>query len=414
MLSQWILSFVLIVTIFTGCARAPLKEPSEAFRLTDSFETKDSLSKESLILALKQNIKQLEAQGREIYQMGPYQVPKTKLLESQSELLKVIESQGPEAAASYIQNNFDFLEVYGQDHWSEVFVTSYFDPLIKGSLKATKTLSQPLYRLPPDLVTIQMDQFLERFPNLKVQAREEQKGSGASLRGRLIASSKTGEVPSIVPYYNRSEIDQSFLLKGKKLEIVWVDPIDSFFLQIQGSGRVLLSTGKEIRVGYAGQNGYKYEPIGKFLKDKIPLEEITMHTIEDYLRTLTPEEIQNILNQNPSYVFFRELDTKSITYFGSEVVAGRTIATDHKFFPKGTLAFLQVDTPVFEGSSNKPVRFEPKPRLVIDQDTGGAIRGGGRVDLYWGEGDEAKRNAGVMKQNGKLHYLIPKGFAKNN
>jgi membrane-bound lytic murein transglycosylase A len=405
------LSFILLFSqLLIDCARTPLKEKTEALRPTEQMEIQDTLSVDSLIQALKQNIKYLQPKNIDGFQMGPYNVPKAQMIKAQSDLLTYLEANGAAKISDAVKVYFDFLEVYGQDSWGQVFVTSYFDPIIKGSKKPTKIFTQPIYRLPPDLVTIQLDQFLDRFPNLNLKPKEEQKSNGALLRGRLISASKKGESPVVVPYYNREEIDQSTALKGKKLEIVWVDPIDSFFLQIQGSGRILLGKDKELRVGYAGQNGYRYEAIGKFLKDKIPLEDMTMHTIETYLRTLPTEEIQKILNQNPSYVFFRELDSKSITFLGSEVVGGRTIATDHRFFAKGTLAYLEIETPIFEGDSLKPAKFESKPRLVIDQDTGGAIRGGGRVDLYWGEGDEAKKFAGVMKQNGKLHYLIPKGI----
>jgi len=389
----------------------PLRDKTQSLRPADEIEIQDSLPIETLTSAIKQNVEYLEKNFTDdFFRMGAYQVSKANLLSSQRELLNFINSNGGSKLSDYIKNNFDFLEVYGDGSWSQVFVTSYFDPVIQGSKKPTKTFTQPLYRLPSDLVTIDLNQFFERFPNLAIKNVEEQKSNTPILRGRLLSPAQEGELSRVVPYFNREEIDSAKRLEGKKLEIVWVDPIDSFFLQIQGSGRIKLPNGKEIRVGYAGQNGYKYEAIGKFLKDKIPLEEMTLHTIESYLRGLAPEETQKILNQNPSYVFFRELDSKSITHLGTEVVPGRTIATDHRFFPKGALAYLDVETPVFDDEKSlKPARFESKPRLVIDQDTGGAIRGGGRVDLYWGEGPEAKRNAGVMKQVGKLFYLIPKG-----
>jgi membrane-bound lytic murein transglycosylase A len=407
-----ILSPLIFVLVF-GCARAPLKEKAQALRPCDKIEVQDSLPQDSLVLALKQNIQHLETTGTPMFQLGPYQVTRDQMLSAQKNLLQFVEANGVSKLSEGVQANFDFLEVYGQEKWGEVFVTSYFDPVIKGSPKPTKELTQPIYKLPSDLVTIQLDQFLAKFPNLAIASRDEQRSSGSVLRGRLVPPRSKGEVSSVVPYYSREEIDVGQTLKGQKLEMVYVDPIDSFFLQIQGSGRIELPNKKELRVGYAGQNGYRYDAIGKFLKDKIPLEEMTMHTIEAYLRSLPPEEAQKILNQNASYVFFKENEAKSVTFLGSEVIPGRTIATDHRFFTKGVLAYLEVDTPVFENGENlKPAKFEMKPRLVVDQDTGGAIRGGGRVDLYWGEGQEAKRSAGVMKQTGKLHYLIPKGIIK--
>lgn len=405
-----IISTLTLLLLFS-CARAPLKEKVQALRATDKLEIQDSLSQDSLVLALKQNIQHLEASGVTSFKLGPYDVSKEQMLAAQKNLLMFVETNGTTKLSEGVQQYFDFLEVYGQSKWGEVFVTSYFDPIIKGSTKPTKELTQPIYKLPPDLVTIQLDQFLEKFPSLAIAPRDEMRSTGSVLRGRLVQPAKKGEISSVVPYYSREEIDSAQMLKGQKLEMVWVDPIDSFFLQIQGSGRILLPNKKELRVGYAGQNGYRYDAIGKYLKDKIPIEDMTMHTIEAYLRSIPAGEAQKILNQNASYVFFKENENKSVTFFGSEVIAGRTIATDHRFFAKGVLAYLQVETPVFDDEQSlKPSKFEMKPRLVVDQDTGGAIRGGGRVDLYWGEGAEAKRSAGVMKQTGLLHYLIPKGI----
>jgi membrane-bound lytic murein transglycosylase A len=134
-----------------------------------------------------------------------------------------------------------------------------------------------------------------------------------------------------------------------------------------------------------------------------------MQAIDGYLRQLPEKEMRKILNKNPSYVFFRRLEGKPITSLGTEVVDGRTIATDQSFFPKGALAYMEFSKPVFEGeASTEPSRWERTSRFVLDQDTGGAINGPYRVDLYWGSGKEAGQHAGVMKNRGRLYYLVPK------
>ena len=136
---------------------------------------------------------------------------------------------------------------------------------------------------------------------------------------------------------------------------------------------------------------------------------MSMQRIRSHLKTLPFNEQQTILNKNPSYVFFRKLDGKALTYAGMEVEDGRTIATDLQLFPKGAMAFLDIEEPVFETEAAiTPLSWDRKPRLVFDQDTGGAIKGSGRVDLFYGEGDWAAQKAGVMKQKGKLFYLVPR------
>ena len=156
------------------------------------------------------------------------------------------------------------------------------------------------------------------------------------------------------------------------------------------------------------KNGYSYVAIGKFLLDQIPIEKMSLQSIETYLRSISKKEMQKILNKNPSYVFFRELDTKSITYLGTEVIPGRTIATDHGYFPKGALAFLEYEKPIFTKESVEPKEWVPSKRFVIDQDTGGAIRGPDRLDLYWGKGEKSKQVAGFMRNYGRLYYILPK------
>jgi membrane-bound lytic murein transglycosylase A len=215
-----------------------------------------------------------------------------------------------------------------------------------------------------------------------------------------------------LPYYTREEIESKQVLEGQNLEFAWVDPVDAFFVQIQGSGTVRFEDGEELRLGYAAKNGHPFIGISKYLSDVIPVERMSMQAVDGYLRQLPEDEMKRILNKNPSYVFFRILEGKPVTSLGAEVVDGRTIATDPSFFPKGALAYMEFPKPVFKDEASiEPIGWEPTSRLVLDQDTGGAIRGPYRVDLYWGSGKEAGRHAGVMKERGRLYYLVPKdGF----
>lgn len=387
---------------------------SEATRATTCPTFQDSLPIETLEKGLKENIEFLKtnSRGPSVYQFGDRVMSRTDYVLALEYLSEKIHKEWntPELQKTF-NEQFECFEVYGGESWGNVFVTSYFEPLLLSSRKQTAKHSQPLYRIPPNMVLIQMDEFFQTFPTLRENMKNpnEQRTPFSVLRGRLEASKNSDEPPTIHPFYDRKGIDQDYSLKKQKIEIAWVDPIDAFFLQIQGSGTLEYSDRSKVRVGYAGQNGHKYEALGKFLTDVIPLESMTMHTIEEHLRTLPKDQLQTLLNKNPSYVFFKKLDSKAITYLGTPVIARRTIATDQRFFQKGSLAYLEIEEPVFEKPTDTiPKEWVAKPRFVIDQDTGGAIRGGGRVDLFWGEGAEARQAAGVMKSKGRLVYIAPK------
>jgi membrane-bound lytic murein transglycosylase A len=214
----------------------------------------------------------------------------------------------------------------------------------------------------------------------------------------------------VVPFPSRAQIDGEAVLAKQGLELCYVDPIEAFFFHIQGSGRVQLPGGRSLHLTYAGQNGHPYYPIGKDLFEIIPKEEMSLQRIEAHLRSLPPNQRQELMNKNPSYVFFAAApEGRGLTYQGTPVVAGRTIATDRGLFPKGALAVLQTQIPVFaDAQATVPSQWTSHTRLVLDQDTGGAIRGAGRVDYFWGSGRQAAQAAGVMKSPGKLWYLVPR------
>ena len=404
---------VLILT--TSCGRAPMKEANQAMRLTKGPETlADDLPLDEFAKGMEENIVRLNRLNIQSLNFGPKVVSKDDYILALNYLVGQINSGASKNNfMETVARHFEFYEVYGKDRWGEVLITSYFHPVIPGSITKTSRYSQPLYSVPPDLVNIRLDEFVKNVETLspiKGQVLGHTSLLGV-LRGRLVPS-ENGSASNVLPYYTREEIESKQVLEGQNLEFAWVDPVDAFFLQIQGSGTVRFEDGEELRLGYAAKNGHPFIGISKYLSDVIPVERMSMQAVDGYLRQLPEDEMKRILNKNPSYVFFRILEGKPVTSLGAEVVDGRTIATDPSFFPKGALAYMEFPKPVFKDEASiEPIGWEPTSRLVLDQDTGGAIRGPYRVDLYWGSGKEAGRHAGVMKERGRLYYLVPKdGF----
>jgi membrane-bound lytic murein transglycosylase A len=402
--------FLLGLIILAGCARAPVKDRFGAMRKAEKLpEISDDLEFATLKKGILDNVAFIKKSSRVSNEIvfGPTKVDKKKYILALEQLAN--NSEDFESFNQQVKTNFDFYEVYGNEDWAQIKATSYFAPLLKGSLKKTKEHSQALYMTPEDMINIDVDAFAEDFPKWKIFKEQvlEQKSSKALIRARLI--SEKNAIGKIVPYFKREDIDENNVINNKELVIVYVDPIDSFFLQIQGSGVVELKDGTRFTVGYANQNGHPYVAIGSHLLKTIPREKMSMQTIEAHLRSLSKKEAQKIMNLNPSYVFFQKIDSQPLAYLGTEVVDGRTVATDNGLFPKGTLAFLQYEKPVFENEkSTEPKEWKPSARYILDQDTGGAIRGAGRLDIYAGSGHEAAQFAGVMKNPAKLYYLVPK------
>ncbi|MSP48493.1 MAG: murein transglycosylase [Alphaproteobacteria bacterium] len=265
------------------------------------------------------------------------------------------------------------------------FVTGYYEPELNGSTARSPRYQVPLHRLPGDLVQVDLGEFRETLRGERIAGRVE--------NGRL------------KPYFARADIARG-ALDGRDLELLWVDdPVDAFFLEIQGSGRVRLEDGRLLRVGFAGQNGQRYVAIGRALLDdgEIAAADVSMQSIRAWLAAY-PEKARGLLDRNPSYVFFRLLEGDGP--IGAQDVAltpGRSLAVDRTQVTLGTPVFLDLDHPDSPGGILR--------RLVIAQDTGGAIRGAGRGDLFLGPGHEAGEIAGRMKARGTLYLLLPRGVA---
>jgi len=395
------IGFTLVVwlgmSLVVACTREPVSSRDKAMRpLWAETPIADDLPLEPLIDGIRTHALLLKRQSGTLT-FGEKKIPASKYAQALERLLaEYLAEPTRENFFKIIKRDFEFYEVYGGNEWGEIMLTSYFEPVIPGSRKRSARFSEPLLRTPHDLIEVSASEFDSKISSIDV------------VRGRLAPPRMPGGLTRVVPYYSRGEIKRGALDK-QKLELCWVDPIDAFVMQIQGSGTVTLEGGKSITLGYAERNGQRYEAVGKFLKHAIPLEEMTLQKIEGYLRTRTPVEIQGYLDKNPSYVFFREMSGPPTTTVGTPVIAGRTIATDARLFPKGTLAFLIFEKPEFaDAKAETPLAWKRSARFVLDQDTGGAIRGTARADLFWGSGAEAKRTAGLIQHPAALMYLVPR------
>jgi membrane-bound lytic murein transglycosylase A len=292
-----------------------------------------------------------------------------------------------QAARAFFEAHFEPVAVTNNGRSLGLF-TGYYEPLLHGSRRQGGRYTVPLYLRPPELVMVELGDF-----------REELKGQ--RIAGRVVDG-------SLEPFPDRREIDQG-ALAGRRLELVWVDdPVDAFFLHIQGSGRIRLAEGGEMRVGYAAQNGHPYFAIGRELIERGALrrEEVSMQSIRKWLEE-HPEEAEEVMRRNASYVFFQEIEGEGpLGAEGVPLTPGRSLAVDRKFLPLGVPVWLAASLPpAAEGQPGRKLR-----RLMVAQDTGGAIRGPVRGDVFWGHGEEAADLAGRMRHRGRLWALLPKSL----
>ena len=281
---------------------------------------------------------------------------------------------------------FEFVPSSDDPKTQTILFTGYYQPVIEASLVPTAEFAYPIYGKPADLIVA-----------------EQVTLAPAPIKEKVIGRVQ-GE--SWLPYYSRREIDQEGSLSGRGYEIAWAkDPVDLFFLHIQGSGLLQLPDGQRLQIGYAGANGRPYRSIGRWLIDrgKIPQEEISMQRLRLYLAE-HPEERSEIFAYNESYVFFRLVSEGPLGSLDFPLKPGRSIATDARLFPKGALALIITEKPIVD-AAGRLAGWQPFARFVLNQDTGGAIRGPQRVDLYFGTGGEAGAAAGVMNRQGKLYFL---------
>ena len=277
------------------------------------------------------------------------------------------------------------------------FVTGYYEPEIDGSRTAGDGFTIPMYRKPPELVM-----------RASVPARLNRPSRAASSKKSAVGTRVAGR---IVPYHDRAAIEAG-ALAGRDLEICWVsDEIDAFFTHIQGSARVRLRDGKLLRINYAAQNGHPYLAVGRVLIERgiVPADEMSM----DKIRTFMAEHVQEgreLMRMNRSYIFFREVeeltaDAEPIGAQGVSLTRDRSIAVDRSLHTYGTPFWIEAELPLNGESGLTPFR-----RLMLAQDTGGAIVGPARADIYFGAGIDAGTVAGRLRHNGTFYMLVPRSL----
>ena len=377
-----------------ACAKPPVTRPEMALEPLSwwrSVSAQDDLAFKDITAAARTSMEYYKKLAPEVtYSIGPMKVTALDMTVTLQNFLLIVENASltDEQKVKQIKKEFDFYQSVGSNGWGKVLFTGYYEPVLSCRTNSDDVYKYPLYKKPDDIIEIDLTLFGNDLPRSKLAAR---------IEGR-----------KVLPYYSREEIDQKKALSGRSLEMLWCrDLVDIYFLQIQGSGKADIGGGDIVSILYDGQNGRQYKSLGKSLIDKgaIAKENMSMPAIREYLRT-HPEKVVPLLNQNPSYVFFRMDVGPSIGNINVPLTPGRSIATDSKLLPKGALAFIETQKPVIVNGAIK--EWVPFTRFVLNQDTGGAIRGPGRVDLFWGQGAEAELAAGYMQQEGKLFFLIRK------
>lgn len=329
------------------------------------------------------------APGLRAFASGCERIAAASPLRRACEAARAARADDEAAARAFAEASFEAWSIASAEGAAEGMVTGYYEPVLAGSRTRSERFRFPVYGVPADLVAVDLESV---NPELK----------GLRLRGRL-------EGNRLVPYRTRAEIEAGSGFRAPVL--AWVDdPVELFFLQIQGSGQLALDTGGRLRLGYADQNGHPYRSMGRYLVERreMTLDQASMQGIKAWAAA-NPRKLREALDANPSYVFFREVPDSGagpgqergpLGTLGVPLTAGYSIAVDQRHVPLGAPVFL---------ATTMPLSSQPLERLVAAQDTGGAIRGAVRADFYWGSGAEAGTLAGRMRQQGRMWILWPKG-----
>ena len=373
-----IILLILLIVATAGCARriaqilTPTVEPLSRVEAAD-IDFADDLDIESLNLAVDRSISYYEGAGRNnVYRVADRLINAAQMKESLLNFRNIIKENSSIADKKRrISREFDVYRAAGQDGCGGVLFTGYYVPRLAGSRTRTEKYKYPLYKPPPELIS---------------------------------------RKNSISSYYSRKEIDAGGILRGKNLEIAWVaDPVELFFLHIQGSGEIKLKDNTILTVSASRTNGRPYRSVPRYLLDKgiVNGSGGSNSSIKRFLKDKDVNEIYEILSYNERYIFFKLVE-KPTGALGKPVTAGRTIATDPEIFPPGALAFIRLNKPVFDNQGNLLSQRVPFSRFVLNQDKGAAIKGPGRVDLFCGFGDEAGALAASLKEKGELYFLVGK------
>ena len=399
-------SSLLLITTLTSCSLlSNLRTPDDEIVVEDHIQVTDEIkaslqfdpfekerrNSSNFIKSIDRSLKYLSKQEPDNSVKMLSETKIHEIIATLEDLKQKSESLGDgHELISYIRDNYKFYR-YGT---GKALITGYYEAQLNGSTKRTSRFRYPLYKHPKDILKVDLKKF-HQFEG-KDDAPKE-------LIGREYVKGRVG------PYYTRKEIESGRSLARKKEELVWVDdPIGLFFLQIQGSGIITLTDGRKMHVNFAGSNGHLYRSIGEFLvkHGKMKKKEVTAQAIKRYLRE-HPNEAQQVYEYNPSYSFFREVEEGPLGCIGVPVTAYRSIATDPQYYPKGAPALLITKIP--DVDENGEVRGQRDfVQIVMNQDTGGAIKGPKRVDLFTGKGEVNENIAGALKEDGELYFFVKK------
>tara|TARA_A100001015_G_scaffold9964_1_gene12077 strand:- start:576 stop:1796 length:1221 start_codon:yes stop_codon:yes gene_type:complete len=375
----WVL---IIIVLLIGCTSSTTTENPRPVSIAEinALKLESSPDLEALQRALGHSIEYYERLPTDQrFQYGSFGYSPEEMIASHQHFLRILDLPEVERLEK-LQQNFLWFESLNEKN--QAFFTGYYEPLLKGSLNESEKFPVPLYGVPSDLVTVNLRNFNEKYGN-------------GILRGKIVDQ-------KFVKYDDRDEISYQNSLQGRATPLAWVNnDIELFFLQIQGSGVIELPNEVLYRVNYADQNGHPYRAIGKILLGEIPREKMSLKALKEYLYD-HPERVQEILNYNPSYTFFRHIPGDGpLGNIEVPLTPERSIAMDHRLVPKGGLVFYETNLPSEISPSEEILQ-----RFAVVQDTGGAIRGHGRADIFWGRGTPAEKIAGPMKENGRIFLLV--------
>ena len=392
---QVLFTVFFVLQLLHGCAlikKEPLPEPAlERIRFSSRPDFSDDLDYDGLTVGILQSLTYLKKiPPVRQFRFGHDLYTTEHMIRTLTHFLEFIETKPSQPELNrFIRSHYRIYRSIGSAETGNVLFTGYYEPTLQGSFSKNDEFRFPLYSRPQDLLTIDLSQFSPRFIKEKIMGR---------VQGQ-----------TVVPYYNRKEIEENGLPENIAEPIAWVnDPVDLFFLHIQGSGKISLDNGETIQVHYHASNGRPYRSIGKLLIDegKIERTQMSMQAIRLYLKE-NPSELEAVLNYNPSYVFFKIETDGPLGYLNVKLTPGRSIALDRKLFPPAALAFMETKLPLV-GGDGRIDQWSACTRFVLNQDTGGAIRGPGRADLFWGDGPYAEIAAGFMQHPGSLYFIVLK------
>ncbi len=386
-LFRLLVSYLLICLLVAGLTGCPVKEDFSLISPQTNPYFFDDGDRASLSSAIGHQADYLKSRKKNYtLSIGENSYSKKDLLESLDLFQQLLDST-PTAweLNKKLRKHFTILQAAGRSNKpkGQMLITGYFEPLLDGSLVKTGEYRFPVYRIPDNLVV------------------RRGKGTKKAI-GRFDHSGR------FVPYWSRKEIEEQGKAEG--FEMVYLkDPLDAFLLHVQGSGKIRLTSGEIRKIRFGSSNGRDYNSIGKLLADegKIERSKVSIPTIRTYLDT-NPQERQRIFFHNPRFIFFQwGKNDHVIGSLGNPLTSGRSIAIDHSVLPTGAIGFLVGRMPLVD-RDGKITRWIQMSRFVLPQDSGSAIKGAGRADMFWGNGTYAESAAGNMKEKGILYFLVKK------